>query len=493
MIKGLCRHFLVCVISLLTLPAFAANLAEVYQDACASDPAFKAAQAEFQAIKQAIPLSVANFLPQISLIGSLSRAHTDQELSNQGGIIVSRGLTNLDLYNNTTTYTLSATQSLFNVANWAILSTADAQVKQAAANLCAAAQDLMIRTSAAYFAVLRASEDLRFTQAEKRAIKHELDQNKDRYQVGLIAITAVYEAQARFDDVIAREIFNKNQYSNRIEELRQITGKSYRSLLGIGNKLPLVTPRPTQIDAWVKKSEQQNYTLQAARYGSQAARENIKLQFAGHLPIVNAQGNYSYNFQDNYIGSGESKSKIASVAVEGTLPITNGGGVIAATRQARYQYQQAIAVEEQTHRSIIAQARNNYLGVLSAISQINADNQAIISSQSALDATQASYEVGTRTMVDVLNSQSNLYNIQRVSVAAQYNYLLQTLLLKQTAGTLSPEDIVAINRCLKKLTTMITDKEIMHTEIPAHSIPEQIAIQGTGKTAAKITSFPAKK
>ena len=493
MIKKLFRHTLLPLISLLALSAHAADLVSVYQDACASDPAFKAAQADFQAVRQLIPLSVANFLPQVSLTGSLSRSRNSDQLQNPTELGEPPFLGSVKFYNDTTTYTLSASQSLFNFANWATLSSANAQVKQAGAKLCSAAQDLMIRTATAYFAVLKASEDLRFTQAEKRAIKRELDQNKDRFQVGLIAVTAVYEAQARFDDVVAREIATKNLYSNRIEELRQITGKSYRTLLGIGDKLPLVSPNPMNIDSWVRTAEKQNFSLQAARYGAEAARENIKIQFAGHLPVIEAQGSYAYTYQDNFEDTGAARTKIATAALSGTLPITNGGGVIAATRQARYLYQEALSVEELTRRSVIAQTRNTFLGVLSGISQIRADKQAIISSQSALDATKAAQEVGTRTMVDVLNSQSSLYNVQSITMTAEYDYLLQTLLLKQTVGALSPQDIAGVNRWLNKMTTMITDADIMHTEIAPHSLPNQIDIKPQQTTEIKYTPFLANK
>lgn len=472
------RNFFLYSILLLPLCAPAADLSAVFEDAYANDPTFKAAQAEFQAIRQNIPLNISNFLPHIVFSSSASRTRQHSEFGNAVEAATS-GFSQKSFYDDNTNLTISATQSIFNYANWASLSTARAQVKEAAANLAAAAQDLMIRTSTAYFAVLTASQDLHFTQAEKLAIKRELDQNKDRYQVGLIPITAVYEAQARFDDVVAREIASKYQYSNRIEELRQITGKYYRSLCGIEENIPLISPNPAVIDTWVTTAEKQNYTFLAARYASDAAKENIKFQFAGHFPVVNASSNFTETFDNHYNGDGSFRNKIANISVSGTLPVSSGGAVIASTDQARYQYQQALSVEEATHRSIVAQTRKAYLGVLSEISQVRADKQAIISSQSAYDATVAAYDVGTRTMVDVLNAQSNLYNIQRTTVKEQYNYLIQTLLLKQTAGTLSPQDIFTLNRLMRKRTELITEKDIIHTEIPKHHIPTQIDIYGS--------------
>lgn len=484
------RSLLLSGILLLSLSTQAADLSAVFEDAYANDPTFKAAQAQFQAIRQTIPLNISNFLPHIVFSSSATRNRQHSEFGNAVEAAAS-GFSQKPFYDNNTNITLSATQSIFNYANWASLSTARAQVKEAAANLSAAAQDLMIRTATAYFAILTASQDLHFTQAEKVAIKRELDQNKDRYQVGLIPITAVYEAQARFDDVVAREIASKYQYSNRIEELRQITGKYYRVLCGIEENIPLISPNPSIINQWVTTAEKQNYTFLAARYASEAAKENIKVQFAGHFPVVNASSNFTETYDNNYNGNGSLRTKIANIAVSGTLPVSSGGAVLASTDQARYQYQQALSVEEATHRSIVAQTRNAYLGVLSEISQVRADKQAIISSQSAYDATVAAYDVGTRTMVDVLNAQSNLYNIQRVTVTEQYNYLSQTLLLKKTAGTLSPQDIFTLNRLMRKRTELITEKDIIYTEIPKHSIPTQIDIHATQNEAEKIIPFSA--
>ncbi|MBX9586035.1 MAG: TolC family outer membrane protein [Gammaproteobacteria bacterium] len=488
--KDFYRSLLLCGVMMLPLSCFAADLSEVFEDAYSNDPTFKAAQAEFQAIRQNIPLNISNFLPHIALSSSATRSRQDSDFGNAAAATAA-GFSQQPFYDNNTNFTLSATQSIFNYGNWASLSTARAQVKQAAANLSAAAQELMIRTSTAYFSVLTASQDLHFTQAEKNAIKHELDQNKDRYQVGLIPITAVYEAQARFDAVVAREIASKYQYSNRIEELRQITGKYYRILCGIEENIPLISPDPSNIEQWVTTAEKQNYTFLAARYGSEAAKENIKFQFAGHFPVVNASSNFTETFDNHYNGDGSLRTKVANVSVSGTLPVSSGGAVLASTDQARCQYQQALSLEEATHRSVVAQTRNAYLGVISEISQVRADKQAIISSQSAYDATLAAYDVGTRTMVDVLNAQSNLFNIQRLTVTEQYNYLLQTLLLKKTAGTLSPQDIITLNRLMRKRTEIITEKDIIHTEIPRHNIPTQLDIHASQYEAEKIIPFSA--
>lgn len=424
---------------------FAASLIEVYQDACANDPTFKLAKADFDAAKQALPLSVANFLPTLDLTGALQRTRND----NQTG--ANPFDTDSVYYNNTTTYDLRATQSVFNYTNWALLATAKASVKQAAATYCAAAQDLMLRTSFAYFAVLNASESLRFLEAEKQAIGKNLAQIKERFKVGLIAITGVHEAQASYDTTLAREIDARFQLASRIEELHEITNKYYPSLMGAGREIELVRPVPNNIHTWVEIAEKQNYQLQAAQYGAQAARENVKVQFSGHLPTVNASGGFNYRFQDNPFGGGlESRNKTWDVALSGDLPILRGGATVAQTRQARAQYVGACAIHERTHRSVVSGTRTSFLGVISGISQIKADRQTLVSRRSALEATEAAYEVGTRTEADVLDAQSDLYDAERVKTLDVYTYLYNTLRLKQASGSLSPADLAMIQRRLNK-------------------------------------------
>lgn len=447
------KRKLVSLICLWAIPlsCWAANFVQVYQDACANDPTYKAARAEFHAINQDVPISVANFMPQVDLSGRLERVRLDNKT---GANPFDRDAV---YYNNRTEYELTVRQSIFNFANWALLAGANARAQAAGANLCAAAQDLIIRTSEGYFAVLLAADNLRFIRAEKKSFARQLRQTKERFKVGLIAITALHEAQASYDATVAQEISAENELSNRMEELREITGKSYRGLMGVRDTVPLIRPIPSIIQTWVDTALKQNYTLKAACFTTMEARENIKLQFSGHLPVVDATGGFSYQFLDNPFGTGQaSKIKRTRIGVEAFFPVLRGGAVMAATTQADYLYQQACAEYERTHRSVISNTRKSYLGVISGISQVKADKQAITSRNSALEATQAAYDVGTRTMVDVLNTQSRLTEEQRNKSRDMYEYLIDTLRLKQAAGTLTPCDIVRINRWLNKRIDVTT-------------------------------------
>lgn len=449
MLKKRVSKSVLAVVLALPLGASAANLVDVLQDALANDPTYKAAQAQFEATKESVPISVASFLPQVSVFGKTQRDRNDIR---SGPPVTVEKVFN----NDQASYGINLNQSLFNYSNWATLANAQAQTKQQCAALSAAYQDLLFRTATAYFDVMRASETLRFTQAEKKAIGRQLQQNRERYKVGLIAITAVYETQASYDTAVAREVAAQNAFAGNIEKLREITGKQYQSLQGIEDRIPLNPPRPANIESWVRVAERQNYALKAASYGVQAAKENIKLAFSGHLPVLSGFAGWNYSFQSDAFGAASERvNKQTTAGLDASLPIFLGGSVSAQTRQARYVYQQLVSERERAHRQIASVTRQSYLGIISGISQVHADKQTILSRENALKATEAAYEVGTRTMVDVLDAQSRLYNAQEIHAKDQYGFLLSTLALEQAAGTLCPDDLTRINRWLRKRVAMI--------------------------------------
>lgn len=445
-----------------TLQVSAANLSQVFKDALACDPTYQAAIANFNAIKQDVPINVANFFPQINADGLVERVRNDnftESVGNTtgGSILFSQGV----FYNNRASYGVDVSQQIFNFTNWAALSNAKAVVRSEAARLNAAYQDLIIRASAAYFNVLKASEILRINIAQKESIARQLLQNRERYKVGLIAITPVFETQASYDTAIAQEIESQNQFASRLEELREITGKRYSTLMGLRGPIPLNPPRPANMDKWVCVAKSQNYSLQAARFAVLAARENIKVAFSGHLPVVNGYAGFNYNFQDNPFGADlASWSKRIVGGFNAQLPVFAGGRVIAQTRQADYIYQATSAECVRTLRSVVSQTIQSYLGVISGISRIEADRQTVESRENALKATEAAYEVGTRTMVDVLQALSLLYFSQEVYARDQYDFLLNNLVLEQSAGTLSPRDLSMTNRLLTKRVPSIRYNQI---------------------------------
>ncbi len=417
--------------------AYAVDLLGVYNQATTSDPTFKAAHSQWQSNRENIAISRAALLPQFTIGAGYgySYVHTrriDSHYSNRAG-----------------NYSLTLDQPIFNFQSWSKLKQSKSSVKGSAATFAASAQDLMLRSSTAYFNVLQAQDVLRYDRAEKLSIARQLERTKQRYNVGLIAITDVYQAQANYDSIAAQEIQDKNDLSNQKEKLREITGLHYKSFSSLGSRLPLLKPNPASIDSWVKVAKRQNYSLLAARFTALAAQENITSQSTGRLPTIDAEGKYVYT-NNSKINAGARHSNVTTVGVNLNFPVLQGGLVSAQTRQAKFDYQKALADWEKTRRSAVSTTRQSYLGVLSYISKIRADRQAIISNRSALKATEAGYIVGTQTMVDVLNVQAELYNVQKSYAIDQYQYIIQTLALKQAAGTLSASDLMQINSWLQQ-------------------------------------------
>ncbi len=444
--KRLCVYLLGCLLFFFSQAVFAEDLLQVYQQALKMDPQFKSAEAEWLAARQLIPIARSYLLPNLSSNGAIAKAWNNNTVNDE----------TTRFSGASRQYTLSLTQNIFNYQVWAQLQNAKAQSKEAFANYNAALQNLMVRVANAYFGVLQAYDTLQATEATKRSLVQQLQQTEEQYKVGLIAVTGVDQVKASYDLILAQEIANKNNVSDKLEELRAITGVFYTRLAGIKIDLPLVSPQPEDINAWVLVAARQNFTLQAAYFAMISAQENVQVQRGGHYPVVVAGASYAYD-KESAINGGSigdiqgtipGTIKSTTVGIQANFPIYEGGIVTAQTRQASYQYAQASAQREQTYRQTTSQTRESYLGVIAGISKIKADRQSIASNQSSLNATKAGYTVGTNTIVDVLQQQSNLYTAQTTFAADQYNYLISTLNLKEAAGTLGVSDLAKINSWL---------------------------------------------
>jgi outer membrane protein len=241
---------------------------------------------------------------------------------------------------------------------------------------------------------------------------------------------------------------------NNKEQLREITNVYYDDIAKLKRQMPLLTPEPANIETWVAKSEQFNFNLQAALFSAQAARDQIKINFSGHLPTVDLNGSYIDNHgQPGGVSGAAVTSAINTrstvVGLQLNMPIYQGGLVNSQVRQAQFEYQNAIALLENTHRQVSVQLRQTYNSIVDGISKIKADKQAIISQQSSVDSTDAAVKVGTRTIVDLLLAQQQLYQGQKTLAQDQYTYIINTLTLKQLTGTLTVRDIETINTWLR--------------------------------------------
>lgn len=427
--------------SLIAPNALAVNLLDVYRQALSSDPIFKAARAQWLTDRENLSIKRAALFPQLGATAGISRKYTSSDYT---GSYDSN-------YGNQSKYSLQLTQSLFDFGKWANVWQAQATVKRAEVTFLAAAEALLLRTSKAYFAVLQAKDVLSYTKANRVALERMLNQTKHKYDVGLIAIVDLENTRADYDDAVAREIAADNDLSVTLEKLSEITGSRYLSLDPVKENFPLLSPQPADIEKWAKAAEQQNFDLAAARYVTIEARENIKILNAGHLPTLDATGSYSYDYYAHSQQELSVKSqKSAAAGLSLNLPLFQGGQVLAQVKQANYQYQKAISDQETAHRSTVSQTRQAYLTVLSNISQIKANKQAIESAASSLRATKAGYEAGTQTMVDVLQEQAKLYNKQKDFATSEYTYITQFLTLKQLTGILDITDLAQINTWLEK-------------------------------------------
>lgn len=414
--------------------AQADDLLYVYQLAKKNDAQFRAAQAEYSALQELKSQSIAGLLPTLTLSGNVTQ--------NNEKTVTASGSTPYNY--NSNGYNLNLTQPLYRHANFIALDKADAQVAQAIVAFENSKQDLILRVASNYFAVLAAKDELSFALAERKAIDEQLLQTKQRFKVGLIAITDVHEAQARYDQAVASAITAQNKLAISLQTLREITAADHINIASLSNKHPLLKPNPANIRQWVNTALSQNALLKASKKNIEVARAEVSNQQSNHYPTLDLTAQHAYNdINGGSLGARERQDN--TVALQLNIPLYQGGIVNSRTRAAAHRLTQAKELFEQQKRATERQTRNAYLSVIANISQTKALKQALASSAIALEATQAGFEVGTRTTVDVLNSQRELYRARKDYAQARYNYVLETLKLKYAAGTLSAMDIEKLN------------------------------------------------
>jgi len=418
---------------LATAPAAADNLLDVYWVAEKNDTELLRAEAERHAARQRHRQSLAGLLPQLSATASAGTGRTEiGEFSDTGS---------------NAGYDVSLLQPVYRHQTYKQMDQAEAAIRRADALFDASRLNLMVRVAERYFAVLAAMDNLEFTRAEKEAIGRQLEQTKQRFEVGLIAITDVHEAQAAFDTATASEIEAENLVYNTREQLRELTGRYHENLRPLG-ELNTVPPTPPDVNHWIAKALEDNPTIAAAQAAVDASRSNISAQRAGHLPYLDVLGTHSYTNDAGFTANNKD-STTSRVLLQLTVPIYSGGGVMARTREAEFQYEQARQTLEAQIRNIQRQTSAAFLNVNASVSRVKALAQALISNESALAASEAGLEVGTRTTVDVLVTRRSVYAAKRDHSRARYDYVLNNLRLQEAAGTLSMADIEEINGTLK--------------------------------------------
>ncbi len=431
---------LLVLLYLSVAPAGANMLQDLYQQALDYDAEYSGARAQYQAALQAKPQLRATMLPQLNATGTAQRSRdeiTESVIPQQEGSSTS------------TSYqaSLRLSQPLFDWAGFARLRQMDEVQAQAEAGLASAEQQLIIRTVSAYFDVLAAEDSLRFARAEKEAIAQQLRQARSRFDVGLSAITDVQEAQARFDASRAQEIGAASTLRSARESLAVITGARPETTVPLRAPLQTDPPEPASPDAWVDQAMASNLDLKQAELNARIAREQVREQSAAYLPSLNLFAEHTY--QDASDTPQQLKSERSAIGLQLDVPLFAGGGNHARVKERRYQYDKAEADRLRSQREVARLARDAYDGVVTGKVRVEALSQAVESAQVALKAIEAGFKVGSRTSVDVLNAQQELYRAQRDLSRTRYDYLLSVLRLKQAVGSLSAQDLQDIDALLE--------------------------------------------
>ena len=428
--------------------ANAEDLLQVFEIATANDPTVLKAKAQADAQSYQSDRAMSALLPQIGLTMGYTKSDSTSFRQSEDLSSINKINSESDEFSRG----ISLSQTLFDLGAWNSLGIADKQALQASGQYDFAKQNLIVRVAEGYFNVLSAIDNLEFVQAEKRAIERQLEQTKQRYAVGLTAITDVHEAQAQFDNSVAQEIIANNAVETAREQLRVITGK-YHAKLDMLNTKTFSTVKPsTPATDLVKIAKDKNLNLQVSKITVDIAKEQIELAKAGHYPKLTLNASYGDSLTDSESNGvsfdDQPRSDSSSIGLNFSVPLYSGGATVAATDQARAFYVAASQDFETDYRAVTRSVITSYNQVVSDIATFKALEQAVISAESALKATEAGFEVGTRTIVDVLISTQNLYNAKRNLADVRYRYVVSTLRLKQATGTLSREDLVGINQGL---------------------------------------------
>lgn len=440
----------------------AADLMDVYHQALENDTLFKAAYSSFMSQAQAIPQAESALLPQVGLTAQKNYNHFGL---NDGILSRSQNYGNQQIG-------VNASQALFNLPAWDTLQQAKASVKAARAQYDDAAQTLILRVTQAYLDALLSKDTLVFAEGKKRANKRQLEQATNRFEVGVDTITSVYEAKAAYDQSIAEVIAAQNNQINKNENLRKLTNAVYNTLSPLRNgTVPLIKPEPQKAEDWIATALKHNYKLISAKFSLQAARENIKAQSTGNWPTFSLQGSSTKTTNDVTRANifVLPSQVVASIGVGMNFPIYQGGLTQANTRQAQYDFQTSSEQLEQTYRDIEVNSRIAFNTIVDGISKVKADRQTIISQKNSLESVSAQYEVGTRTMVDVVRAQQGLFEAQEQLASDQYQFILSILRLKYLAGSLNVADIEEVNAWLDTTRVSKLRKPSKHLLTAAHN------------------------
>ncbi len=443
--------------------AQAESLRDIYELALENDATLKAQQAQYLAGLEDEKSALSQLLPQVNAVYSYNDTDTDTispgilGFDPNGAPIIGNTFDNTDIA--TQGYTVSLQQAIFNLPAWFSFQSGKELTKQAEATFAANQQSLIVRVVEAYLAVLRSQDNLRAAVAREEAFARQLEQNRQRFEVGLIAITDVYESQAAYDIAVVDRISEENNVAVALENLTVLTGKRHDTLDILQEGFDAEMPQPTDRSAWVEFALANNFNLKASQYAEEAARQTAKARRLVHAPTINGTASYQdletdgTRFQDPqglFLFPPDQEREQMAWGVELSVPLYSGGGISSERRRAAQNFNAAREQRINLTRQTVTDARSLHMTVVNDVARVKARRQAIVSSKSALDATRAGYEVGTRNIVDVLNAENVYFSAIRDYANSRYDYIVNTLRLKEQAGLLSPEDVIRLDGFLEE-------------------------------------------
>jgi outer membrane protein len=433
---------------LLALPinsARADDLAGIFDLAVNNDPEIRQARANFNAAHTTVDQGRSFLLPRVTLNGSTSRDTAGPAVDTAFGSAHS-----FENGFNTKGYSLNISQALLNFEAWYAFQSAKQTDLQAATNLAQAEQQLILKVATAYFNVLRSQDNLASFRAEEDAASRVLEQTRERFEVGLIPITDVYDSQANADLARVNRLVEENNLNQALEALEAITGRAHSDLESLSTEFPIESLAPETLEDWVNLAMGNNLAIKAAEHDFEAKKEDARSARAAMFPTLEINAGYGWNQSANQFSFFPGiASERTNITLNFTYPLFAGGLNAARKRQAYYTRDASEEALLKTERDSTQSTRNSYRSVETDVLAVQARAQAIVSAESALEATEVGAEVGTRNVVDVVLAQRTLFQARRDYANARYNYVINTLNLKQAAGILNPQDIIDLNNWLE--------------------------------------------
>lgn len=435
------RHAVLALLLIFPHVAQANELLRLYQQSLQSDTQLQAAAAARDAAKQANPQAFAALLPQVNAGYSISKQ--SEEISTSSGLFCN-GAPALSCNNDYTIRGLSVTldQMIYNQEAFTRLKQSDVRGALADASYRNTQQTLALRVTTAYFNLLAAADSLRFSEAEREAVERSLEQARQRFEVGLSAITDVQEAQARYDLTVAQKIQAEQVLASTRESLSEIVGPVPVAIAPLTDTIPLRNPVPEDVSSWVRAALENNPNLVSAQLQTEIAEKDVSISRAGHYPTLGLQAELT---DGETSGSSSADRTQETISLQLRVPIYAGGAVSSRVDAARSLLKQRQAELEAARRQAERQTKDAYQGVLTGIALVKAQKQAVVSNVTALESSEVGLQVGARTAIDVLNAQRELFRAQRDYSRARYDYLLSVLRLKLAAGRLDEPDVAEID------------------------------------------------